>query len=307
MKVGCTLPQSGALASRENLIRVVTRAEELGYDSVWVFERLLWPVNPRDPYPPSRDGSWPANFQNVFDPIETLTFVAALTRNVRLGTSALVLPYHQPIQLARRLATLDALSEGRLEICGGVGWSRDEFEAVGAPFEGRGARAAELLEAVIAIWTRDPVKFEGQFYHIPESKIGPKPAQLPRPPIYLAGFGQYTFDRIAKFADGWNPAMVQDFESFEAQVNQLQETAARAGRGAMEIVLTAVPFVMETSLGHVRRPLTGTLNELREDIKRLGRIGVTHIIFSIPEMAFAPSQTIDLAITRLERLIEVTR
>jgi probable F420-dependent oxidoreductase len=307
MKVGCTLPQSGALASGENLTRVARRAEELGYDSVWVFERLLWPINPRDPYPPSRDGSWPTSFQNVFDPIETLTFVAAQTRNVRLGTSALVLPYHQPVQLARRLATLDVLSEGRLEICGGVGWSRDEFEAAGAPFERRGARADEMLEAMVAIWTRDPVRFEGQFYHIPESKIGPKPAQQPRPPIYLAGFGQYTFDRIAKFADGWNPAAVRDFESFEARVNQLQETAARAGRPPMEVVLTAFPFVTETSLGHVRRPLAGTLGELREDVKRLSRIGVTHVIFSIPEMTSAPSQTIDPAIARLEQLIDVTR
>src|SRR5262249_16504917 len=141
MKVGCTLPQSGALASPENLIRVANRPENSGYDSVWVFERLLWPVTPRDPYPPSRDGSWPTNFQNVFDPIETLTFVAAHTRNVRLGTSALVLPYHQPMQLARRLATLDVLSEGRLEICGGGGWARDEFGAGGGAFARGGARA----------------------------------------------------------------------------------------------------------------------------------------------------------------------
>jgi probable F420-dependent oxidoreductase len=267
---------------------------------------LLWAVNPRDPYPPSPDGSWPASFQNVFDPIETLTFVAAHTRNVRLGTSALVLPYHQPVQLARRLATLDVLSDGRLEICGGVGWARDEFEAVGVPFERRGARADEILEAMIAVWTRDPVSFEGQFYHIPESKIGPKPAQQPRPPLYLAGFGQYTFDRIVKFADGWNPAVVRDFDSFEAQVKQLQETAERAGRPEMEVVLTTVPFVMENSMGHVRRPMTGTLDELREDIKHLGRIGVTHIIFSPPEMSFAPGQTIEPALARLKQLIEIT-
>src|SRR6266508_2278413 len=114
MKVGCTLPQSGALASSENLTRVARRAEELGYDSVWVFERLLWPINPRDPYPPSRDGSWPTSFQNVLDPIETLTFVTAPSRNVRLGTRALVLPSHPPVQLARRLATLAVMSEGRL-------------------------------------------------------------------------------------------------------------------------------------------------------------------------------------------------
>ncbi len=307
MKVGCTLPQSGALASRENLIRVARRAEELGYDSVWVFERLLWAVNPRDPYLPSPDGSWPAIFQNVFDPIDTLAFAAAHTRNVRLGTSALVLPYYQPVQLARRLATLDVLSDGRLEICGGVGWSRDEFEAVGVPFERRGARTDELLEALVAVWTRDPVSFNGQFYSIPESKIGPKPLQQPRPPLYLAGFGQYTFDRIAKFADGWNPAVVRDFDSFEAQVKQLQETAERAGRPPMDVVLTAVPFVMENSFGHVRRPLMGTIGELREDVKHLGRIGVTHIIFSLPEMNFANAQTIEPALTRLEQLIDVAR
>src|SRR5262249_36044710 len=189
-----------------NLIRVAKRAEELGYDSVWVFERLLWPVNPRDPYPPSRDGSWPVNFQNVFDPIETLTFVAAQTRNVRLGTSALVLPYHQPIQLARRLATLDVLSEGRLEICGGVGWSRDEFEAVGALAAGRGAGVINFLEGVTALGTRARGGLKARFYPPPGRMIAPTPAKQPRPPIYLAGFGQYTFDRIAKFADGWNPA-----------------------------------------------------------------------------------------------------
>src|SRR5262249_56218362 len=102
-------------------------------------------------------------------------------------------------------------------------------------------------------------------YHIPESKIGPKPAQQPRPPIYLAGFGQDAFDRITKFADGWNPAAIRDFDSFEAQVGQLQETAARAGRPPMEVVLTAFPFVTETSLGHARRPLAGTLDQLPED------------------------------------------
>jgi hypothetical protein len=150
------------------------------------------------------------------------------------------------------------------------------------------------------------VSFEGQFYHIPESKIGPKPAQQPRPPLYLAGFGQYTFDRIVKFADGWNPAVVRDFDSFEAQVKQLQETAERAGRPEMEVALTTVPFVMENSMGHVRRPMTGTLDELREDIKHLGRIGVTHIIFSLPEMGFAPEGTIEPALARLKQLIEIT-
>ena len=307
MKVGCSLPQSGALASPENLVRVAKCAEELGYDSVWVFERLLWATNPRDPYPVTPDGSWPASFQNVFDPIETLTFVAAHTRNVRLGTSVIVLPYHRPVHLARRLATLDVLSGGRLELCGGVGWSHDEFEAVGVPFARRGERTDELLEALIAVWTRDPVSFDGQFYKIPEAKIGPKPIQQPHPPIHLAGFGQYTFDRIAKFGNGWNPAVVTDFESFEASVKRLHATAQKAGRSGMEVVLLAVPFVSETPLGHLRRPLTGSLDELRHDVNRLRDIGVTHLVFSPPEMGFLPMPNIEPALARLEQLIELTR
>lgn len=121
MKIGMSLPQLGPQASAENLIAVARRAEELGYDSLWVLERLLWPLNPQEPYPASPDGSLPATYQNVFDPIETLTFVAAHTSTIELGTSVLVLGYHTPIQLARRLATLDVLSKGRALVGVGCG------------------------------------------------------------------------------------------------------------------------------------------------------------------------------------------
>ncbi|HEY3137075.1 MAG TPA: LLM class flavin-dependent oxidoreductase, partial [Blastocatellia bacterium] len=131
MKVGMSLPQIGPQASPESLVKVASRAEELGYDSVWVLERLLWPLNPKEPYPATPDGSLPEAYQIVFDPIETLTFVAAHTRKVQLGTSVVVLPYHTPVQLARRIATLDVLSGGRALVGVGAGWSRDEFEAVG--------------------------------------------------------------------------------------------------------------------------------------------------------------------------------
>ena len=181
MKIGISLPQIGPQASPENLVSVARRAEELGYDSVWVLERLLWPVNPQEPYPASPDGHLPETYQIVFDPLETLAFVAAHTTRVQLGTSVIVLPYHTPIHLARRISTIDALSGGRVAVGVGAGWSRDEFEAAGTPFERRGARSDEFLEAMIALWTKDPVGFDGKFYHIPESKIGPKPVQKPHP------------------------------------------------------------------------------------------------------------------------------
>lgn len=307
MRVGISLPQLGPQASPENLIKVAGRAEELGYDSVWVLERLLWPLNPKEPYPAVPDGRLPETYQTVFDPIETLTFVAAHTKKVQLGTSVMVLPYHTPIQLARRIATLDVLSAGRVLLGVGVGWSHDEFEAVGTPFERRGARSDEFLRAMIELWTKDPVKFDGEFYHIPESKVGPKPIQKPHPPIYVAGFGQYTFDRAVKFGNGWNPAGVPSFEWMEGMIKQLRETAERAGRRDMEVVLRAFTMVFKQSRGGERSPMVGTLDELREDIQRLREMGVTHLIQSPPAIGFDPSASVDDMLTVMEELIGISK
>lgn len=307
MKVGISLPQLGPQASPENLITVARRAEELGYDSVWVLERLLWPLNPREPYPAAPDGRLPEGYQTVFDPIETLTFVAAHTTRVQLGTSVLVLPYHSPIQLARRIATLDVLSGGRVLVGVGVGWSRDEFESVGTPFERRGARCDEFLRAMIELWTKDPVKFEGQFYQIPESRVGPKPIQKPHPPIYVAGFGQYTFDRAVKFGSGWNPAGIPSFEWLEGMINQFRQTAERAGRSGMEVVLRAFTMVFQQPSGSDRSPMMGSLDQVREDTARLRDIGVTHLIQSPPAIGFDPRASIDDMLAVMEQLIEVSK
>jgi probable F420-dependent oxidoreductase len=303
MRVGISLPQLGPQASPENLVKVARRAEELGYDSVWVLERLLWPLNPREPYPATPDGSLPETYQRVLDPIETLTFVAAHTKTVQLGTSVLVLPYHTPIQLARRIATLDVLSGGRAVVGIGAGWSRDEFLSVGTPFERRGARCDEFLRAMIELWTKDPVKFEGEFYHIPESLVGPKPVQKPHPPIYVAGFGQYTFDRAVKFGSGWNPAGIPSFEWLEGMINQFRQTAERAGRAGMEVVLRAFTMLFKEPAGSGRSPMTGSLDQIREDTARLREIGVTHLIQSPPAIGFDPKASIDDMLAVMEQLM----
>ena len=304
MKVGISLPQLGPQASAENLIRVARRAEEIGYDSAWVLERILWPTNPKEPYPASPDGSLPEAYQIVFDPLESLTFVAAHTSKIRLGTSVLVLPYHTPIQLARRIATLDVLSGGRVDVGVGVGWSRDEFEAVGTPYERRGARCDEFLQAMIAVWTKDPVSFDGQFYHIPESKVGPKPLQKPHPPIYVAGFGAYAFERAAKYGSGWNPSGIPSWEWLERMIKQLHETARVAGAGQMAVVLRAFTIVLPQA--GKRAPMMGTLDQVKEDIHRLRDIGVTELVHSPPSIGFGPA-SMDEGIKVMEQLIEVSR
>jgi probable F420-dependent oxidoreductase len=305
MKVGISLPQLGPQASAENLIRVARTAEAVGYDSAWVLERTLWPISPKEPYPASPDGSLPDAYQLVFDPLETLTFVAAHTSNIRLGTSVLVLPYHTPIQLARRIATLDVLSGGRVDVGVGAGWSRDEFEAAGTPFERRGARCDEFLQAMKEIWTKDPVSFDGEFYHIPESMVGPKPLQKPHPPIYVAGYGSYAFERAAKYGNGWNPAGVPSWEWLEGMIKQLHETARRTGGDAMAVVLRSFTIVIPQT--GKRAPMMGTLDEVKEDIDRLRDIGVTELVHSPPSIGFGASSSIDEGVELMERLIEISK
>jgi probable F420-dependent oxidoreductase len=204
MRFGIALPQVGSTVGPETLVTVAKRAEDLGFDSLWVLDRILWPVNLRTPYPIG-DGSLPVKYKSVLDPLETLTFAAAHTRRVALGTSVLNLPWYNPVLLARRLTTLDVLSAGRLQIGFGMGWSPDEYEAADAPWKERGKRADELIQALKKIWTTDPVEFQGKYYRIPKSVIGPKPVHKPHPPIYMAAYTPAAMKRVASEANGWFP------------------------------------------------------------------------------------------------------
>jgi len=190
MRLGINLPQIGPATTAGLLAQAAERAETLGYDSLWAWERLLAPVAPQTPYPGSADGKLPAGCSHAWDPLTILTFVAARTRRVALGTSVLDIPYQNPVVLARALTTLDHLSNGRVRLGLGVGWSKDEFDAVGSSLGERGARADEFLDVLRAIWTTDPVEFHGRFYRIPRSVIGLKPVQKPHPPVYLATYVQ---------------------------------------------------------------------------------------------------------------------
>jgi len=148
LKIGIILPQGGQQATRENVIQMAQRAEKEGVDSLWVFERLLWPIKPQTPYPATPDGSLPIEYQIMLDPLETLTYVAANTNKIALGTSVIDMLFHNPVILARRFATLDVLSQGRA-ICGlGIGWSKDEYQVSNIPFKDRGKRADEFIQTL---------------------------------------------------------------------------------------------------------------------------------------------------------------
>ncbi|HJU85623.1 MAG TPA: LLM class F420-dependent oxidoreductase [Nitrososphaeraceae archaeon] len=293
MKIGLVLPQFGPDATKENIIKLAVDAEKEGFDSLWAGERLLWPLKPQTPYVATADGSFPTIYQNVFDPIETLTFVAAHTNKIALGTSVIDMLFHNPVILARRFATLDVLSKGRA-ICGlGIGWSKDEYQASNVPFKDRGKRADEFVQLIKKIWTEDVIEFKGHFYNIPASKIGPKPIQKPHIPIYLGGDVSKTFARIAKHADGWLalPGGLLDF--LHNSIKSLRDQASKANRNPDEIKILTLTFpqvvISEEKKDNTnskggsqsqRFPLTGTIEEIGRDIQKIKEMGVDHIMFA---------------------------
>lgn len=305
MRLGFALPQIGSIAGPESITTTAQRAEELGFDSLWVLDRILYPVNPRAPYPVG-DGSLPAKYKRVLDPLETLTFVAARTHRIALGTSILNLPWYNPVLLARRLATLDVLSGGRLRVGFGLGWSPDEYEAAGSPWPERGKRADEFLRAIKAIWTTDPVEFNGEHCRIPNSFISLKPVRKPHPPIYMAAFTPPAMKRTAREADGWFPvavpiaAMPQMFEG-------IKQMAREAGRdpAALELIVRANVEFSDSALGKGRADFTGTLDQIAADVKETQRLGAAELLFDVQ---FSPGvEDLNSLLARMEQLWQIAR
>ena len=304
MKLGFNLPQVGPAASPESLIRAGQRAEELGYDSVWVTERLLFPIEPQTPYPVTLDGSLPEEYKIVLDPLESLTYVAGHTNRIALGTSVLDMPYYNPVMLARRLTTLDVLSGGRLQVGLGLGWSQDEFDAVGASMKARGRRADEFIAVLKAIWTTDPVEFHGEFYQIPRSIILPKPVQKPHPPIYLAAYTPSGLKRAATLANGWLPAGVPS-DGLKQMIAGLKGMTQEAGRDPAEVdvVVRANVVVTDEPLGDERFMFLGSLDQIKSDIVATRELGATELHF---DPTFSPDGvSLDRFLSRMEQIREL--
>jgi alkanesulfonate monooxygenase SsuD/methylene tetrahydromethanopterin reductase-like flavin-dependent oxidoreductase (luciferase family) len=192
--------------------------------------------------------------------------------------------FHNPVILARRFATLDILSSGRVIAGLGIGWSKDEYEVSGIPFEHRGQRADEFVQILKRIWTDEVVEFKGQFYSIPASKIGPKPVQKPHPPILLGGFSPKTFLRIVNYADGWIPvAGFRSLEQLKQTINILREDARKANKDPSKIRIFTLtyPNVQDSSSSseQQRLPMTGTIEQIGTDINQIKVMGVEHMIF----------------------------
>ena len=280
MKIGFGLPNIGPVGTAEGVSKVAQRAEALGYESLWTIDRVLWPVKPQTPYPATPDGSLPEVYKHSLDPLETLTFAAAHTKTIALGTSVLDIPYYNPVMLARRVSTLDYLSNGRARLGLGLGWSKDEMDAVGANMKQRGAMADEFLQVLKAIWTTNPVEFHGKFYQVPKSYIGPKPVQKPHPPIIMAAFAPPAMKRVATMADGWNPVGVP-LDGMAQMFGGVKQMAKEAGRdpSSLKLIIRANLELTDKPLPKERWIFSGSAEQVKEDVAACRSMGADEVFF----------------------------
>ncbi|MFC7613840.1 LLM class flavin-dependent oxidoreductase [Actinokineospora soli] len=220
MQIGFAAPVSGSWATPAAIDRVAVRAEELGYHSLWTFQRLLSPPG----------GEWGETYRSVLDPVSAVAYLAARTSRVRLGIAVLNLPFFAPPLMAKQLGTLDVLSGGRVDAGVGIGWADEEYVAVGADRRARGRRADEYLPLLRRFWTDDVVEHAGEFYTVPATRMAPRPVQPGGPPLLLGGAAEPALRRAGRLADGWVSSSRADLAELAASIRVVRSAAADAGR-----------------------------------------------------------------------------
>ncbi|TWV31598.1 TIGR03619 family F420-dependent LLM class oxidoreductase [Streptomyces misionensis] len=300
-RLGLGLPQMRQYSIGKDVPDVARAAEDIGYDSLWVFERALFP-EPATQGLYNIDGlPWPDQYRSVAEPLVTLTLAAAATRRAELGTSVLIAPLHLPFQLAKALASLDAASGGRVLAGLGTGWSLDEYAAAGVrPFEERGKVLDEIIDVCRAVWGPDPVAHDGTLTKIAPAVVGPKPA---RPiPILLAAGNRRAWRRLVDRADGWLPVST-GAERVAADWRRLRELAEERGRTApirtvLRVNTTRLPKPYE---GADRRPFQGSVDQIVQDLAEHAAIGLDEILIDLQGTARDAAELTDVAAEVFEK------
>jgi probable F420-dependent oxidoreductase len=281
MRLGVHLPVAGKGAAPSIILQVAVEAERIGLDSVWSWERLM---RPRAPIAMGGAGGpvmdAPEAFGIVYDPIETLAYVAAQTSRITLGTSVLDALFQSPIILARRLATLDRLSDGRLVVGVGQGWMEQEFEAAGVSMKRRGAGFEEHILAMQAVWGPDPVSFEGRFYRIPEADIGPKPVRPGGPRLMLGAGSTAAAERAGRLGLGLT-LVIFDWDTIRETIETFRTAAGAAGHDAdtLPIMLQVNGNVTAEPLDE-RGPLLGSTDQVAADLDQATKLGIEHVYWN---------------------------
>lgn len=269
------------LAEPEVFEGLARAAEDLGYEAICVYDHVIMPSTLTDAHPYGGPGHFTAGPREVYyDPLTTLAYLAGQTRRVKLITSALIAPYRPALLAAKMLASLDALSRGRLILGVGVGWSRDEFAALGVPFHKRGRLTDETLRVWRTAWTEARPSFRGELVAFDAVLFGPKPVQRPGPPLWIGGHSRAALERAVRFGDGWHATRLA-LPDMAAKLDELGAVARAAGRDVAELTIA---LKLNLRLGQpavAAADLAGTPAEIAERLRAYQRLGVGYVVLDV--------------------------
>ena len=298
MRYGFYLPTRGQTATPEALETLVARGEALGFSSVVIADHIVFPVTIRSKYPYTVSGAFPGQGDQL-EQLSLMAFIAGKTRALRLISSVMILPHRNPVVTAKMLATIDVLSGGRVTVGVGVGWMREEFEALGAPdFDRRGAASDEYIRIFKALWTQDPASFHGEFYRFEAIRCLPHPVQKPHPPIWIGGHSKAALRRVARLGDGWhpvgaNPAAPLRPPELRALLAELHGLTEAEGRDPSTLTISYKAPIYDAGQGvdggAERRPFSGSPQAIAADIGVFAGLGVSELIFDFRSESLAES------------------
>jgi probable F420-dependent oxidoreductase len=227
MKIGVNV---GVSSQSMDIAAMAQKAESLGFESLWLPEHSVMPVHVATRYQGSPDGTIPPSMSDLGDPLIGLARASAATKTIKLGTGVCLIPEHNPLLLAKQIATLDLLSNGRFLFGIGAGWLQEETEIMGGNFAHRWSQTREAVLAMKELWTKEEAEYHGKFYDFPPVRCSPKPFQKPHPPILLGGSARNVFKRVVAWGDGWMPtrATAEDIKMGRATLDALADAAGRA-------------------------------------------------------------------------------
>jgi probable F420-dependent oxidoreductase len=285
MKIGLQLPQNASPADIAHLAR---RAEESGYASLWVSDHLLLPAS-GSPLPPLE----------IMEPVVMLAYAAAITRTIKLGTSVLVLPYRNPVHLAKELATLSILCGGRLVAGVGSGWLEAEFRALRVPYRRRGPLTDESIRLMRTLWASDEVRFEGRFFSFSHMRFGPRPP-AGKIPIWVGGLSRRAVARALELGDGYHGSRMTP-EQFGLRLRWLREIASAAGRDLQGFAITHRVYLgfanRWTETGGYFEGLMAPCGQLADYLNRFAQLGIEEIV-AVP---LENSSRLDAFLDRFDR------
>lgn len=303
MRFGFYLPTRGPLANRADLARFVQAGEAAGFASVMIADHIAFPMEIASKYPYTVDGSFPGQGDSL-EQLATMAFIAGVTKRLRLVSSVMILPHRNPVVTAKMLASIDVLSEGRVTVGVGVGWLREEFEALNAPdFDKRGAVSNEFLEIFKALWTDSPATHKGEFYQFEKLRCEPLPLQKPHPPIWIGGHSKPALRRAAKYGDGWHPvgaiaASPIPPDEMRAKLDELKRLTEAEGRDFDTLTISFKAPLYDTEIKDVdgkRLSFSGPPEQVVDDIGTYADLGISELIFDFR------TDTIDESIERMDK------